>query len=330
MAPAISDNPTVNQLLKALGIEVNATNVNKVAQVLDRDKVSKTVKIPAAKVDEVKAIFAEPSSTNGNGTSGDKPEESKPEARKTSGAVARQDRNRRLGAFGRVVNPSSKRLELSMEDGNILYRLQKMLDGMHAIAAAPDRRKLLKRPGQVGLNDVAYPKDRNRIIWLDLAVYWDAKEKGQVPLLHIKTKRELAKPLGELSFAKHECELCGNELHLGLVRKLELLLAGEIKLPFDPNARDVVKFRTWHRRCSAILNMMVEVELEAAIQAMPEGSAKDAARVNRYIARLGENDKALWVQFMDFEHEGAISARDVVALIKTIHQTILNQKEELV
>lgn len=330
MAPAISDNPTVNQLLKALGVEVNATNMNKVAQVLDRDKVSKTVKIPAAKVDEVKAIFAEAASTNGNGTPGDKPEEPKP------GTAVRPHRDRRLGAFGRVQRLRRPRIELTLEDRVILDRLERKLKEIDdQIPAAADRPPVGPRRGELGVCDALYPENPGRITWMTLPEYWSAKERDELPLLHLDSKRELANELVELSFASPECTLCKGQagpINQKPVVKIELLLAKKFKLPFDPNARDVIRFWTSHRRCDMIQNLMVEVELEPEIQAMPENPMKGAARVKRYIDRLdepGDDGNTLWSALMDLKGEGHMSAKEVNDLIKTIYATMLDQKEEL-
>lgn len=329
MAPAISDNPTMNQLLRELEIPVNQGNLNKIGEVIGK-KGSKTTKIPTDKVEEVKKLFSEPS-TNGNGSTGDKPEKAK-----KPGKAVRPHRDRRLGAYGRVQRLRRPRIQLTMEDRVILDRLERALKNIDTvIPAAATRPPVGPRSGELGVRDAVYPDNPRLITWMKLPEYWSAKERDELPLLHRDSKRELANELARLSFASPECTLCRGKagpIKQKPIAKIELLLAKKFKLPFDPNARDVIKFWTSHKRCEMIQDLMVGVELEPEIQAMPEDSVKGAARVRRYIARLdepGEDGNTLWSALMDVSGEGHMSAKEVNDLIKTIYATMLDEKEEL-
>lgn len=334
MAPA-TKSMTMNQVCKdVLNVHSGPSNYSVMAEILGKSKGSKLTRVSPAEIDVLKQNIAK-FSTNGNGPTGDKPDEPKAKAKKQGKAV-RPHRDRRLGAYGRVQRLRRPRIQLTMEDRVILDRLERALKNIDTvIPAAATRPPVGPRNGELGVRDAVYPDNPRLITWMKLPEYWSAKERDELPLLHRDSKRELANELARLSFASPECTLCRGKagpIKQKPIAKIELLLAKKFKLPFDPNARDVIKFWTSHKRCEMIQDLMVGVELEPEIQAMPEDSVKGAARVSRYIARLdepGENGNTLWSALMDVPGEGHMSAKEVNDLIKTIYATMLDEKEEL-
>lgn len=279
MAPAISDNPTMNQLLRELEIPVSQENLDKIGAAIGK-KGSKTTKIPTDKVEEVKKLFSDPPAT-GNGSTGDKPEKAK--SKKTTKKPPFN-----YSAF----NAWTETIEWLYPDRN----------DPHARKPGQILKRFKEREGVHGgtIVDVRYvtADGGTRVMALDVMerrAGWAVENKYGVPYYLLSSAKEaegiqLLKDFPGCPTMEDRCPICEtqlfdaeNGLTVHLRDILERILLGKIKLVPGERVRN---FRTRHRPC---LNFIAKVD-ELASARMVEigrlGQLGNAGQMARGVKRF--------------------------------------------
>jgi hypothetical protein len=239
-----------------------------------------------------------------------------------SAALVTTRRRKSKGAFEPTRLMRRSPLRLTPADRMTLNTLQTVLAGVARRLQLP--RVSESRGRGVVVQDVLFP---DRWIPMFLPEFQKRSDEGTLPPLHEKTKEELAQPLSRLSLVNHTCRICNEEMEPPAYRgMLENLLAGNCVLPFRPNDRKALKYPEHHKGCSSILKMMSRVEV--GLVSMPEGDAKEAARLRRYREELEANGGRLLSEYMKSEYK-PLSGIKAMARVRAIQDHVTRQRELL-
>ncbi len=330
MNATLTRHQTVNQLLRGMEVEVNAKNLQIVADVMGRKSVTKTVRVPGDKalITQIMRRLVEANRLKSEDADSDPrvdndvpaPAE-KPAERQ--GQLVTTSKRKSKGAFEPIRLMGSPRISLTPADRMTLSQMQQIIDTVKKFQGARREARPLGKTGKVEVQDLLRSE---RWISMTLPEYQARDAQKTLPPLHPRTIEELALPLSRLSLVNHTCNICLQPLEKPYYRgMLEHILAGNAELPHKPNDRKSIKYPARHKGCPAILGVLTQIEL--TLEFLGEGDEKESARLVRLMDELQKDGGRLLSAYMQSEHR-PLSAKEAKARIMSIIEHVKRAREE--